>query len=271
MISVQFVVPEKLNSLIKSFWHLEVAHEETAIYQEEIVPDGHHEIIFHINSEPGRIKMANTGWLDEPHALIAGQTLQKHHLKLSPGSRLYGIRFYPHTLAGFLNLPISDLTDRINALESITNARPFWNCIMDNPSQTFLNFERLLVEKLQIDTIRSAGYSYIDAAVASILRARGQVTGEQLLNRTGISKMHLDKLFLKYVGITPKIFSRIIQLNHFIEHKAKYPASSLTDCCYATGYYDQSHLIKAFHSFTGQSPRAYFNSRNEISEIFSAF
>lgn len=270
MISVITDHPKKLNAFIKSFWYLEVAREETAMYQEEIVPDGHHEIIFHINSEPGRIKLANTGWNDEPHALIAGQTLKKHHLQLSPGARLYGIRFYPHTLSGFLNLPIADLTGDIYALESVTDSRPYWNCITDNPTQTFANFERLLTEKLQVDAISSNGYSYIDAAVAVILKTRGKVAGRQLLQRTGISKMHLDNLFLKYVGITPKIFSRIIQLNHFISYRTAFPDKSLTECSYATGYYDQSHLIKSFHSFIDQSPSAYFSRQNEISEIFSS-
>ena len=91
-----------------------------------------------------------------------------------------------------------------------------------------------------------------------------------LVRRTGISKMHLDKLFLKYVGIGPKQFSRIIQLNAFIAYRTRHPEQTLTQCGYEAGYYDQSHLTRSFQSFVGRPPRAYFDDANEISGIFSS-
>ena len=271
MISVRTAHPEKINHLVKSFWYLEVEAAKIGNYQEEIVPDGHHEIIFHLNPEPGRIKLAGaTEWLEEPQALIVGQTLQKHHLQLLPGARLYGIRFFPHTILAFLNIPVADLTDRIYALGTVTNATPFWDCITDDPEQTFLNFEDLLTRKFRSNVIQNPGYDYISAAVSSVMNNKGQVTGDQLTRKTGISRMHLDNLFLKYVGITPKLFSRIIQLNSFIAYRIKNPDESLTQCSYQAGYYDQSHLAKAFQSFVGQPPRAYFGHQNEINGIFSS-
>jgi len=271
MITVRTAYPKKIAPLVKSFWYLEVTPTSAGYYQEEIVPDGHHEIIFYITAEPGRVKMAGAaGWVEEPHAFVVGQTLQKHHLQLSPGSRLYGIRFYPHTLPAFLDIPVAELTDRFFALDTVMDARPFWDCIRDDPGQTFLNFELLLSSLLRRDAISSHGYQYIDAAVASILNKKGNVTGAQLLRRTGISKTHLDGLFLKYVGITPKIFSRIIQLNFFITYRTNHPESSLTQCSYEAGYYDQSHLSKAFDAFIGRSPRAFFAGENEINGVFTA-
>jgi len=270
MISVLTGYPKKIRHLVKSFWYLEV-DRGIGIYQEEIVPDGHHEIIFHVNAEPGKIKRSDTtGWVEEPRAFVVGQTLRKHHLQLLPGARLYGIRFYPHTLLAFLRLPVMELTDRIFALETVTNARPFWDCIADDPRETFSNFERLLIESLQDHAICNHGYEYVNAAVSSVLGNAGQVTGVQLLRRTGISKVHLDNLFLKYVGITPKAFSRIIQLNFFIAYRTAHPLSSLTQCSYAAGYYDQSHLAKAFDAFIGGSPGAYFSHRNEINGVFTS-
>jgi AraC-like DNA-binding protein len=271
MISVRTAYPQRIYQLVKSFWYLEVTPADAGSYEEEIVPDGHHEIIFHISAEPGRVKLANAAeWVAEPHALVVGQTLQKHHLRLSPGARLYGIRFFPHTLLAFLDLPVAGLTGRFYALDTVTDARPFWDCITDDPDRTFLNFETLLARKLRYGAIQNSSYDYVNAAILSIMNNKGEVTGAELTRKTGISKAHLDNLFFKYVGITPKLFSRIIQLNSFIAYRTKHPDKSLTQCCYQAGYYDQSHLAKAFHSFIGRSPRSYFGHDNEINGIFSS-
>jgi len=271
MISVTTASPARIGHLVKSFWYLEVEQTDIESYQEEIVPDGHHEIIFHLGADPARFRLGDSVlWQEEPRALIVGQTLQKHRLQLAPGARLYGIRFFPHTLLAFLHLPVADLTNRIYSLETIAHAQPFWDCIAGDPQRTFSNFETLLTRLLRPEAVNTAGYDYVNAAVASILHNGGQVSGAGLMRRTGVSKMHLDKLFLKYVGIAPKQFSRIIQLNAFIAFKTKHPEQSLTQCGYEAGYYDQSHLTRSFQSFVGRPPRAWFDDANEINGIFSS-
>ena len=271
MIAVTTASPTTITQLVKSFWYLEVERTDIGSYREEIVPDGHHEIIFHIGPDPGRLRLGDAvAWQEEPRAMIVGQTFQKHHLWLAPGARLYGIRFFPHTLLAFLRLPVAELTNQVYPLESITQVQPFWDCIASDPRRTFRNFETLLTRLLRPDAINSAGYDYVNAAVAAILHNGGQVSGAGLIRRTGVSKTHLDQLFLKYVGISPKLFSRIIQLNAFIAYRTKHPDQTLTQCSYETGYYDQSHLTRSFRSFVGRPPRAYFDDTNEISDIFSS-
>ena len=275
MISFRTAYPKKIGHLVKSFWYLEVTPGDSSngnkrYYEEEVVPDGHHELIFHTGARPARVRLANaSGWMEEPYAVVAGQIMQQHQLQLETGARLYGIRFFPHTLPAFLPIPVAELTDRICDLGAACDPRPFWNCITDNPDTTFANFETLLIRRLRSTAVGNAGYDYVNAAVQAIMSNKGQVTGAQLTRRTGISKTHLDNLFLKYVGTTPKSFSRIIQLNSFIVYRSRHPEMSLTQCGYEAGYFDQSHLAKAFASFTGSSPGEYFRRQNEISGIFS--
>ncbi|MBI3580038.1 MAG: AraC family transcriptional regulator [Ignavibacteriales bacterium] len=270
MVTIQTYIPKSLQGIIKSFWFLEVPSSHQTPYLEEIIPDGHHEIIFHLNGHTAERRLDHNEWMSEPNAFIASQTLKSYTLKMLPGSKLYGIRFYPHTLSALLRIPASHLTNTIPPLNDVFNEEPFWNCISDNPNDTFLNLEGLLFQKTSGLDFHSNGFSYLSHSVAKMLASKGNIGIDQLLKTTGISAKHLDNLFKEHVGLTPKTLTRILKFNHFISYKSNNPEKNLTECCYETGYYDQSHLIKSFHSFTNKSPKSYFGNNNFINETFSS-
>lgn len=267
-VSIQTHFPQSLSPIVKSFWYLEVSNFCDSFYEEEIIPDGHHEIIFHLNSHPAKRKPENNNWIIEPNAFLAGQTLKSYALQMPPGAKLFGIRFYPHTLFNLLRFPVKDLTDRILPLSDVADAESFWNCITGDPHKTFSNFEKLLSEKMQTLDFQTNNDIRVNAAVSEILRHGGNVAVEHLLKKTGVSGKYLDELFKRYVGLTPKTLCGIIKLNNFIAYKNDNPEKNLTECCYEMYYYDQSHLIKSFYKFTNQSLKVFFRDDNRINEIF---
>jgi AraC-like DNA-binding protein len=58
------------------------------------------------------------------------------------------------------------------------------------------------------------------------------------------------------VGSSPRQFTSIVRLRYFIDRYSPY--SSLTTASYEAGYFDQSHFIKDFKQFTGETPRQFF-------------
>lgn len=269
MISVQTYIPERLYPFVKSFWRLEVTGVPGEPYEEDIVPDGHHEIIFHLHGNTAKRKMAHLQWADEPDAFFAGQTLQSYTLQLQPGAILYGIRFYPHTLSLLFNFPASVLTDQLLSVIDIPAAATLQQVITDNAAETFSRFENILYKKLAaLQTSNS--FRYVNASVGAILQHNGNIRIDTLIQQTGISVKHLDNSFRQFVGITPKTLCNIVRLNYFIRYREGHASKSLTACAYEAAFYDQSHLIKLFRSFTGKSPRAYFNSAHYINEHFTA-
>ena len=265
MVRIYTYTPKYLSHLVKSFWYLEVSTDAAVPYEEDIIPDGHHEMIFHLPPFTGRRKFHDTGWIDEPAAFIAGQTMTSYTIQLMPGAKLYGIRFYPHTLAAFLGMPVPVTTTGMFPLDNVLCAAPFWNCMATTPEQTFSALDKMLSPQ---SASQLPGHDYVSAAVQKIMETKGNISGERLLAKTGISTKHLDTLFRKHVGLTPKVMSNIIRLNHFIASRNTFPAKSLTECGYETGYYDQSHLIRSFHQYAHKSPKAYFNSPAYINDYF---
>lgn len=269
MIAIQTYFPQQLKGIIKSCWFLEVPKSNRTPYYEEIIPDGHHEIIFHINGRTAERKFGHNAWITEPHAFIAGQTLKSYELKMLPGSKLYGIRFYPHTIFKFFHIPAVNFTDKVISLNDVLQEQSFWDCISDNPNETFQNFERLLLQTTSGLDYGNNSFSYLNYSVLTMLRYKGNIRIGQLLKDTGISAKHLDNLFRDHVGLSPKTLSRILKFNNFISYKNSHPEKNLTECCYEAGYYDQSHLIKSFYTFTKSPPKSYFNKNNFINETFT--
>lgn len=98
----------------------------------------------------------------------------------------------------------------------------------------------------------------IGNAVKIIKQQRGIIRIKDLAASLHISQDPLEKRFRMMVGTSPKQYASIIRLRKLIR---KYPSfSSLTEASYVAGYFDQSHFIKNFRLFTGQTPKDFFKS-----------
>jgi AraC-like DNA-binding protein len=267
MISIQTYTPKTLFPLIKSFWCLKVDRGETA-YEEEIIPDGHHEIIFHLNSKPAKRKTGNNRWQEEPVAFFAGQDLRSFKVQIMPNAMIYGIRFQPHTQALFFNFPASITTDQPLSLDDVKKATPLWNCISEQPEETFSNLERFFLTQSSLLNDVPKAFAYVDVSVREILHCKGNIKVDQLVEKTDISARHLDSSFQEFVGVNPKTFCNLIKFNHFVNYRKQNPSKSLTECAHHANFYDQSHLIHMSNAITGKSPKGHFGEGNRINDFF---
>jgi AraC-like DNA-binding protein len=95
-------------------------------------------------------------------------------------------------------------------------------------------------------------------AVEKITLANGLVNMKQLAKDFHISLDPFEKRFRKIIGATPKQFSDIIRMQSLIAQAQ--PAIPLLDSALNAGFFDQSHFIRNFKKFTGQTPGNFFHS-----------
>jgi len=97
----------------------------------------------------------------------------------------------------------------------------------------------------------------VSSALSSIRQHSGIVRIKDLAASLYVSQDAFEKKFRSTVGATPKQYASIIRMKDLIK---KYPSyTSLTDAAYEAGYFDQSHFIKDFRLFTGQTPKDFFS------------
>lgn len=97
----------------------------------------------------------------------------------------------------------------------------------------------------------------VAAAVALIHKSKGDIRIKDLALQLHTSQSPLEKRFRSRVGASPKKFASIIRMKHAIQQYT--PGASLTGLGYEAGFYDQSHFIREFKLFTGQSPESFFS------------
>jgi AraC-like DNA-binding protein len=268
MITLQKYHPVNLSQIVKSFWCLKVSGPAENLYREDIIPDGHQEIIFLYEKNTAKRNTPANTWINEPDSFFAGQTLRSYSLEIKNNSLLYGIRFYPHTLNRLFKFPANLITNTVLSLNEIKEAGALRNCIKEDPQLTFTNLELALTKLLRGADFASNNFKCVQHSVSEIMKQQGNIKIEKLVSDSGFSLKYFDTLFKQQVGITPKAFSNIIKLNNFISYRNTHPLNSLTACAYEANYFDQSHLIKLFKEATGKSPKEYFINENYINNYF---
>lgn len=75
-----------------------------------------------------------------------------------------------------------------------------------------------------------------------------------------------DRIFKEQIGISPRTFLRIIQLDLAFRLKNKFPEKDWFTIAIHTGYYDYQHLSKAYKEFTGFTPTEFYKIESNSPE-----
>lgn len=98
----------------------------------------------------------------------------------------------------------------------------------------------------------------IQDALSKVRSAKGNIRIKNLIEKLPISRDPFEKRFRRVTGTSPKQFANIIRLRNVIDNYSQ--EKNLTEAAYRAGFFDQSHFIKDFKTFTGQTPKVFFKS-----------
>ena len=82
----------------------------------------------------------------------------------------------------------------------------------------------------------------------------------QYATQANMSLRNFERRFSEQVGVSPKLFCRLLRFSTAVQSKVTYTVKSWTDIAYECGYYDDMHLIKEFKQFANASPVTFFEN-----------
>jgi AraC-like DNA-binding protein len=97
----------------------------------------------------------------------------------------------------------------------------------------------------------------VPAIADHILRRGGATSVARLSAACGFTRQHLARKFRHALGVSPKLFCRLVRFQNALTRAVTSPPDSWAAAALELGYYDQAHLIAEFKEFTGFTPAAF--------------
>jgi AraC-like DNA-binding protein len=151
--------------------------------------------------------------------------------------------------------PIEDMTNRAFA-----------------PDEIFGAFARELTHRLYDATSWDARFECLDHALTTRIRharevpagvrcawhrlvaSRGRSSIASIVQEVGWSQRHFTAQFKHEIGVSPKVFARMLRFGHVVRAIRAGRTADLADLAVGSGYYDQSHLNRDVREFAGTTP-----------------
>ncbi|MEV4884656.1 helix-turn-helix transcriptional regulator [Chitinophaga ginsengisegetis] len=253
------ILPEQLlKPYVKCYYHFE-SEADTAI-DDVVFPGGHMEIIFNMGSATWKTG-SNNIFQNTPKIELWGQITRPLPVKaVGSYNKMLGVRFYPHTAAFFMQEDIMLLNNQVNDPADMlgTPIRQLHMKLLEeeNLDQQIKLISQFLLNRLQEVNRKPLNIAMVGNIIHQMKQPDADAKIESIARQHLISSRYLHKLFLQYTGVPPKFYAKLHRFQKSLELVQKNKLS-LTAIAYECGYFDQSHFIREFKSFTGVSPASY--------------
>ena len=234
-----------LSQYIKCFWHYQ--SDDSSDNRNVIIPDNCSDILIDL-SHPGKISSLFIGTMTKP--IFPSQ------------KQLIGIRFKPGYAYSFFGIPMKEFTDITVELNDFWEKADLLEHVIyshDDICQRIDCLQNMLIA-------HQNKFLPVHEGLSNVLQSISYNTEfnsvENLSSETGVSRQHLRRIFLEYIGINPIQYMRICRIRKTIKHikKSKKPLN-MSFIAQDFGYYDQSHMIMDFRKFTGSPPNEFFSRK----------
>jgi AraC-like DNA-binding protein len=234
-----------LEAYVETFWYYDGAQWPT--HREHVLPNGRFQIVIDLTSGSGAIS-----------------GMRSRYVAIEPGAirSVIGVVFRPGGAYSVLEVPANAFYDQLVPLDVPWGhlASTLGECLYEAATvdAKFRIFEAALCRALRGDASErvllhpSIQYALREFRHGPRIRAVAEVARE-----AGLSRRRFGQLFDEQIGMTPKLYCRLIRFRHVVREIAEGRPVDWAEVALAGGYCDQSHLSHEFHSFSGMSPTSY--------------
>ena len=171
------------------------------------------------------------------------------------GAAVTGIRFRPGMARSFLGVRPAELTNLSAPLEDLWSRRA-------RDLQQQLDDARSIQQAMAIllgALPAPANVDPVQQAIEALSRANGSADLDSTACQANLSPRQFRRRCLDESGLTPKHLCRVLRFRHACRMASAAAQPNWSEIALAAEYYDQAHLIRDFHEFTGLAPMAVFS------------
>src|SRR5690606_14260179 len=255
-----FLPSKKLQGLVRFFWVFEGGPSaEPYIYRS--MADPCCELIFHYK---GRFdELTDLG--ERGESFLYGVHAQTNHYRRFVTDEAFGIvgvYLYPFAARQLLALSPTELTNLMPDLPTALGKkgkeleeRVFLASDNRQRIEILASFlEQQVHEKVPTDQPAMEAVRYV-------IHSGENHTVAKLAARFNLSERQFERKFKEFSGFTAKKYLRLVRFGEACNQYENQKQKSLTEIALSCGYYDQSHFIKDFTTFSGYNPLDFFSGK----------
>ncbi|MEW7291063.1 helix-turn-helix domain-containing protein [Aquimarina sp. 2304DJ70-9] len=255
MKKVEFIVRKDLEPFINCIM-VQENDEPTSHTNIPLYADGYPGIMFQ-QSKNGFYLLPRKKKLSE--LFLYGQTLEPVSLDAKGPFSFVVVQLYPFASKYLLGVDPKELNDdcfdllQLDHIDVEAFRKKLTNCNNLNERVTIISD---LMQEL-ITSNQESKDDRIQQAISIILRHNGQIKIKELLEKLYVTERTFERNFMTQVGLTPKQFAKIIQFQCSLHKLNETNYDRLIEVGLDSGFSDQSHFIRTFKKYTGQTPSYY--------------
>jgi AraC-like DNA-binding protein len=189
---------------------------------------------------------------------IRGAARKKFSTLLEERGGVFAVKFTPAGFYPFVGVPVSRFSDKTVRLRDVFGAKG------DELDRAVLaentDLSRIKVVESFLRTCQPGADENVPKVTEicyEVAKERGILKVHDLVDRYGLNERTLQRLFARYVGVSPKWVIQRYRLHEAAEQLGTGESVSQTELALNLGYSDQAHFIRDFKGIVGVSPAAY--------------
>jgi AraC-like DNA-binding protein len=191
-------------------------------------------------------------------ALVGSRTSPSAELILSGNVDAFTIVFLPGAVSMLFGVPAVELTNGDFNGEEVLGQRI--NELYARLGEVSAFHDRVRVANDFLTAILPATevVSAVVKTARAMIRNNGSVRIAEIADQTGLGLRQFERRFDQEIGISPKLYARIIRFEAALQRRAVLPTTPWTDIAHDLGYHDQMHMVHDFTRLAGDSPGEIF-------------
>lgn len=204
--------------------------------------------------------------LIERGALLHGGSANLMRIVFSGEIKAVGIHFYPESSHQFFSVPMDQLARRIlkasdenfTGIEQLyRNIEALWSNA-DAQQKIVALIESFLLRIYSNRPDNQKQSKSILAEMVGLIASDESIDVTTLSQNFGLSVRDIQRLFKRYIGVTPKAYIRLIRVRSVKNKIANNDFVNFTHLAIDSGYFDQSHFIRDFKLLMENTPTEYY-------------
>ena len=263
------ITPEdRLKPFIRCFYLFQ--SDSDTEFEDVVFPSGFTEMIFNLGQGAWETA-ADKHYQVTPKIELWGQVTAPMRVRSKGKQLMLGVRFSPHSAGYFLREKPAQFNNTVSDLSEILgpSVKELHSRLLETPDliKQIEMIEAYLLQRLHTDRKPDLRIEALGHILHNINTHYSEKSIGIIASQHGITTRYLHKLVYEHTGLSPKSFSKITRFQLSLKLIAKNDRS-LTAIAYDCGYFDQSHFIRDFRSFTGVTPSEYLDNKFPVNQIF---